>query len=129
MYYPKRKYAQAGFKLVLLAVYFAFFSVQLLLRFDSSLARQSLDGDGYKFYAAGILRYEHAKCSGQKVVKNKFLSYLNKRFHPKDALIAPPATSDFVSYYIPVVENSYFRDSYIAALKIKKPSFRGPPSC
>jgi hypothetical protein len=129
MNHRKRKYPRLVFKLVLLAVYFAFFAVQLAFRFNASLAQQSLESACYQKNPAKGWNIERGKEFDNLRGKNKTLSYLNKRFHPKNAVIVSAVTSDFVSYYIPVVENSYFRDSYIAALKINRPSFRGPPLC
>lgn len=129
MYYLKRKYAQVVFKTMMLGVYFAFFCVQLLLRFDCSLSRQSLDTDSYKIHAAGDRNREGTKGFGELQGKNKFLSYLNKRFHPKDALIAPALANQSVLVHPPHAEKSYFTEPYVYVLKINRPSFRGPPVC
>jgi hypothetical protein len=125
MYYPKSNNAQVVFKSMLLAVYFAFFSVQLLLRFDASLSRQSLDTESYKSHADR----ERTMASVELQGKNKCLSYLNKRFHPKDALFAPALADQLDLVHSPCTEKCYWTEPYISVLKIDRPSFRGPPTC
>jgi hypothetical protein len=129
MNYRKGENAQVFLKCILLAVYFAFFSVQLLFRFNSSLNQQSLNSDSFQKYALTAWNNDCQRAADNLHGKNKTLSYLNKRFHPQEAVMIPAPGLALISYYIPVVKKFYHGHTYISGLKINRPPFRGPPIC
>jgi hypothetical protein len=115
------------FKLLLLTVYFAFFSVQLFLRYTSSHSLQSLDGNDYQKSNAEKPALSKTFVAQKDNKKNKNLSYLNKRFHPKDEVTVPSHHFQVQSFYTELTIKFFFRDEHITASKINSASLRGPP--
>ena len=128
MKYSNTRYTQLFFKLILLAVYVAFFSVQLFLRYSSSHSRQSLDLDNYQ-----KVTIENPLAAKQIVFregnkKSQSLSYLNKRFHPEDCVILPHGQAALQPVYAALPANAGLISPCIAEIKINAPLLRGPPS-
>ena len=73
----------------MLAIYFVFFSVQLFFRFDLSHSQQSLESDNYQKNFVGKSINEKVTRAKAEAKKDKSLTYLNKRFHPKNEIIVP----------------------------------------
>ena len=128
MYSGKKQYSKLFYKLLLLAVYFAFFTVQLLLRYTSSHSQQSLEGNNYQKDIPAKSAFTKTFISKSDNKKDKHLSYLNKRFHPKDAVIVPSHEFQLQSFYSKVTPKSFFKDEHIADIKINSTLLRGPPS-
>jgi hypothetical protein len=124
----KKQYGKVSFKLLLLAVYFVFFVVQSFLRFTSPQSRQSLETDNYQKTFTGKSCDSKNILSQNNLGKNKSLTYLNKRFHPKHAVIIPSNDFELRNFYANGFVKPYFRDEYIADIKINSISLRGPPS-
>ncbi|HLK29684.1 MAG TPA: hypothetical protein VKT28_13995 [Puia sp.] len=123
----KKGYVRLFFKLLLLAVYFAFFSVQLFLRYTSSHSLQSLDLDSYKKIAASKTLSDKVYISQKDTKKSKNLSYLNKRFHPQDAVNISFSDFQVQAVFAEVKNKFYTTDKYFASLGIITSSLRGPP--
>lgn len=125
----KKGYVRLFFKVLLLAVYFAFFSVQLFLRYTSSNSLQSLalDLDNYHKNIASKSFHAKALISQKDTKKNKNLTYLNKRFHPQDEVTIPSHDFQIRFYYSEVAKNFFFRDVHTVDIKINSASLRGPP--
>jgi hypothetical protein len=124
----KKGYIRLFFKVLLLAVYFAFFSVQLFLRYSSSHALQSLDLDNYKRVVASKNVLYGETVSAKDTKKSKVLSYLNKRFHPQDAVNIPVNNFDVQAVFAACKNIFYTTDKYFTSLTIRSSSLRGPPA-
>ena len=112
----------------MLAVYFVFFSVQLFLRFDLSHSRQSLESESYQ------KNFSDRSVAGKIIIaksetnKDKSLTYLNKRFHPKNEIIIPDLDFEGNHFYSAVPVKFYLPDNTITPIKINSASLRGPPA-
>lgn len=124
----QKQYGKLFFKFFLLAIYFIFFSVQLFFRFDLSHSRQSLESDNYQKSFVG--KSSNGKITGAKAEtkKDKSLTYLNKRFHPKNEIIVPGLDFRFDNFYSVVNKIFYFPDSRVSNTKPNSVSLRGPPA-
>ncbi|HSZ85470.1 MAG TPA: hypothetical protein VK787_05535 [Puia sp.] len=125
----KKQYTKLFFKLLLLAVYFGFFTVQLFLRYTSSHSQQFLDLDNS--YQKNLTEKSFTiktVLSKDETHKCKSLSYLNKRFHPKHNVILPDVDLQIKNIYSIFSVNFYFINNGITELKVNKPSLRGPPA-
>jgi hypothetical protein len=124
----KEQYDKIFFKFLLLTVYFVFFTVQLLLRYTSPQSQQSLETDNCCKTLKSKSGIPKNIVSRDDPKKNKSLTYLNKRYHPKDGVIIP--SMDFQVHYFYAVELSSFYSSCenIPGTRIKTASLRGPPA-
>jgi hypothetical protein len=123
----KKQYTKLFFKLLLLAVYFGFFTVQLFLRYTSSHSQQSLDLYSYQKNVTKKISPIKTVLSKNENPKTRSLSYLNKRFHPKNNVILPDLDLQLKNIYSIFSVNFYFINKGVAVLKVNKPSLRGPP--
>jgi hypothetical protein len=123
----KEQYTKLFFKLLLLAVYFGFFTVQLFLRYTSAHAQQSLDLDSYQKNLTEKTFAIKTVLSKDETPKTKSLCYLNKRFHPKDNVILPDLDFQIKNFYAIRSAKFYFVDGHLAGSKINTASLRGPP--
>jgi hypothetical protein len=124
----KNVYVRLFFKVLLLAVYFAFFSVQLFLRYTSSHSLQSLNLDSYKETAVAKKVTNAESVSSKDTKKNNSISYLNKRFHPQDEVTIPSQELHIERFYKEVRISFLIPDDYIKNTPIYTFSLRGPPA-
>jgi hypothetical protein len=124
----KKRYTKLFFKFLLLAVYFGFFTVQLFLRYTSSHSQQSLDLDSYQKNPTEKSFNVKTILSKDETPKTKSLSYLNKRFHPKDNVILPDLDPQIKNFYTTLSTKFYFDDGHVAELNTHSLSLRGPPA-
>ena len=123
---PRLPYSRIFFKLLLLALYFVFFTVQLFLRFTSPQSQQLLGID----YSKSINNKKVCKnslCKSQKGNKEN-ASYLNKHFQPKEELFVSSLIFQFHNSYRIVLSNFFYRADKIKDSKSFFTSLRGPPS-
>ena len=125
----EKHYTKLIFKLLLLAVYCVFFIVQLFLRYTSSHSQQSLDLDSYQKNLSEKSFSSKTILSRDKDPKNFSLSYLNKRFHPKNNVILPDLNLQLENICVVYSVNFYIIKNGITEIKVNKPSLRGPPFC
>jgi hypothetical protein len=116
------------FKLLLLAVYFVFFAVQLILRYTSIQSQQTFGPNIYLSVSVGKPGIANSILFREDHKKNISLLYLNKRYHPKGAVLIPPQNFQIHCFYSEVPEKCYFRPDNITEIKINSPFLRGPPS-
>jgi|SRR5271170_605279 len=123
-----KQYGKLFFKFFLLAIYFVFFSVQLFFRFDLSHSQQSLESDNYQKGFVG--KSVNGKIAGAttETKKDKSLTYLNKRFHPKNEIIVPNLDFKFDNFYSVGSKSFYFPDNRVLNTKENSVSLRGPPA-
>lgn len=124
MFFGRKNCTKLFFKLLLLVVYFSFFSVQFFLRYTSANSQQSL---GFRAHfpaqaASEKLAYKNTHNPG------KLLCYLNKRFQPQDAVMLPVFDYGFRAFYRLVSNKSREQSSYLAVRKLNATSLRGPPN-
>jgi hypothetical protein len=124
----KKQYTKLFFKLLLLAVYFGFFTVQLFLRYTSSHSQQSLDLDSYQKNITERSFAIKTVLAKDETNKAKSLSYLNKRFHPKDSVIIPDLDLQVKNFYVIRSEKFYFAHGHIAESNTHILFLRGPPA-
>ena len=124
----KKGYVRLFFKVLLLAVYFAFFSVQLFLRYASSHSQQSLELYSYQKNVAAKPTLEKIFLSQNGNKKNKNHSYLNKRFHPQNEVVFPSHYFPFHSFYTVVAELFHVTAEHFTDAEINSASLRGPPA-
>jgi hypothetical protein len=124
----KKSYVRLFFKVLLLAVYFAFFSVQLFLRYASSHSQQSLNLVCYQKNVVAKQTLEKIFLSQKGNKKNKNHSYLNKRFHPQDEVVFPSHYIPFRTFYTVVVGFFHATDEHFTDAEINSASLRGPPA-
>ncbi|MBS1917718.1 MAG: hypothetical protein JST87_15715 [Bacteroidetes bacterium] len=122
----KKGYIRLFFKVLLLAVYSAFFIVQLFLRY-SPHTLQSLEVNNYKKVVASKDVSHYATISAKDSKKSKNLSYLNKRFHPQDAVNFRLSDFQIQAVFAEIKKKFYTTDKYFASLTIRTSSLRGPP--
>jgi hypothetical protein len=126
MHRSKKQYAQLVFKCLLLAVYFVFFSVQLLLRYTSDHSQQSLDFERYQKRFNKKTIAGNAISSKDEIRKSRPFTYLNKRFHPKDYVI-PNLAVGLQQLCLLSSVNYYLINKRVPKSKINTSCFRGPP--
>ncbi len=122
-----KQYGRLFFKVLLLSVYFVFFSVQLLLRYTSSHSQESLEVETCRQNSVANSHTGKILALRNESKANKSLSYLNKRFHPKDEVIVPSHDFEFQPFYSEAAVKSYFGEEHIGGIKINTISLRGPP--
>ncbi len=124
----KNQYGKVLFKLLLIAVYFGFFIVQIFLRYTSPQSQQSLGTDNV--HCTSTVKSTTAKniLSKKDPKKNKTLCYLNKRYHPKEAVVIPMDDLNLHCFYSQIHSRFYFRNNYIPHAKIPASYLRGPPA-
>jgi hypothetical protein len=128
MDHGKRQHTKLFFKLLLLAVYFGFFTVQLFLRYTSSHSQQSLYLDSYQKDLTQRSFAIKTVLSKDEIPKSRSLSYLNKRFHPKDNVILPDLALQIKIFYITALTKFYFVDGHVAGSDTHTLFLRGPPA-
>src|ERR1700735_5378014 len=124
----KKQYSRLFFKLLLLAVYFGFFTVQLFLRYTSSYSQQSLDLDSYQKSLSERSFVIKTVLAKDATSKTKSLSYLNKRFHPKNNVILSDLDLQIKNFYAIQSAKFYFADGHIAESNTHILFLRGPPA-
>ena len=124
----EKQYTKLIFKLLLLAVYFVFFTVQLFLRYSSCHAQQSLDLDSYQKNLTEKSLSSTTVLSKDDRTRSLSLSYLNKRFHPENNLILPDLALQIKNLDAIRSKKFYFVDDRVAELKMHAPTLRGPPT-
>ena len=128
MYRKQQQYGKLFFKFFLLAIYFVFFSVQLFFRFDLSHSRQSLETESYQKNFSDRSVAGKIILAKSETKKDKSLTYLNKRFHPKNEIIIPNLDFEVNHFYSVVSVKFYLPDNTISPVKINSASLRGPPA-
>jgi hypothetical protein len=124
----QKQYGKVFFKFFLLAIYFVFFSVQLFFRFDLSHSQQSLESDNYQKNFVGKSVKEKVTGTKAETKKDRSLTYLNKRFHPKNEIIVPELDFKFSNFYSVGFKIFYFPDNSVSNTKANSVSLRGPPA-
>ncbi|HLY71382.1 MAG TPA: hypothetical protein VKR53_16725 [Puia sp.] len=124
----EKQYTKLIFKLLLLAVYFVFFTVQLFLRYSSCHAQQSLDLDSYQKNLTEKSLSSTTVLSKDDRTRSLSLSYLNKRFHPENNLFLPDLALQIKNSDAIRSKKFYFVDDRVAELKMHAPTLRGPPT-
>lgn len=127
MFDSKTRYDKVFFKLLLLAVYFAFFTVQIFLRFASPQSKQFLGADDFQktvVLKTGTLKNTLSNAGSDK---NGSSSYLNKHYQPKDVLMIPSQICLLTYFYPEVLFKFYFGKEDITEIKPNEAFLRGPP--
>src|ERR1700689_1932133 len=117
-----KQYGKLFFKFFLLAIYFVFFSVQLFFRFDLSHSQQSLESDNYQKNFVGKSVNGKIIVAKAETKKDKSLTYLNKRFHPKNEIIIPDLDFQADHFYSAFFVKFYSRNNRIRTIKINSVS-------
>jgi hypothetical protein len=124
----KNPYGKVLFKFFLSAIYFGFFTVQIFLRYTSPQSQQSLNTDNVRCLSSVKSTIAKNILSNKDPKKNKTLCYLNKRYHPKEAVIIPMDDFNLHCFYSQIHPRFYFSNIYIPHAKIPASYLRGPPA-
>jgi hypothetical protein len=124
----KNSYGKVLFKLFLSAIYFGFFTVQIFLRYTSPQSQQSLCTNNVQYTSTVKSTIAKNILSRKDSKKNKTLCYLNKRYHPKEAIIILMDDFNLHCVYSENHSRSYFSNNYIPHIKIPASYLRGPPA-
>jgi len=123
-----RQYSRLFFKLLLFAVYFLFFTVQLFLRFSSPNSQQFLGQPNFQSSSAFTTTACKIILSKAKPEKNGSTSYLNKHYHPKDPAGITAQEFCLTHSFRLCSTKSHFSKQKIADIKLNTAFLRGPPS-
>jgi|SRR5580704_1337276 hypothetical protein len=128
MHDKRRQYGRIVFKLLLLAVYFVFFNVQLLLRYSSPRSLQFLESGSYRNLISNQSAGPKAITVHPIANKNESVCYLNKRYHPKDAVNVSIQEFKFEYFYAEISVRFCLDKEDISRLKTNTTPLRGPPA-
>jgi hypothetical protein len=124
----KNSYDKVLFKLFLSVIYFGFFTVQIFLRYTSPQSQQSLSTDKVQYTSAVKSTIAKNILSKKDSKKSKALCYLNKRYHPKEAIIILMDDFNLHCVYFENHSRFYFSNNYVPHIKIPARYLRGPPA-
>jgi hypothetical protein len=124
----KKQYNRIFFRLLLFALYFVFFIVQVFLRLTSPESQQFLGTGNYQKPLAPKSSNSKNIISKANPGKKNPSSYLNKRYHPKDSVAIPSREVQLCHFYSEISSKFYSDKDYTPHAKINSGSLRGPPN-
>ena len=123
-----QRYHKLFFKLLLFAVYVAFFSVQLFCRFATTQTFANSEAFSYNSSKAAQVKTADKKIPISLPKRHYKSVYLNKHYQPETVLFLETRAFHFSFLYKEVSSAFHIYDENIKELHFQAPFLRGPPS-